>query len=195
MSNQLCVFSGSHCESEGYSVASLSLLSWVQLQRSTMQLNPWVSQVAACETRVNPNPAWLPSYTGVWLSPYTPLHLQSAGTIHIALCCTTPCCADLCHAVPCCAVLQGWASTSLPPLDGPPPSAGMQPLLDVLLGHVPPPEVSTDTPFSMCVAMIERDPFVGRIATGREGGGVEERGREGGGGGVEEGYWWGEAGQ
>jgi GTP-binding protein len=42
----------------------------------------------------------------------------------------------------------------------------MQPLLDVLLRHVPPPAVSVDAPFSMCVAMIERDPFVGRIATG-----------------------------
>jgi GTP-binding protein len=67
----------------------------------------------------------------------------------------------------CCAVLQGWASTSLPPLDAPPPSTGMQPLLDVLLGQVPPPDVSLESPFSLCVAMIERDPFVGRIATGR----------------------------
>jgi GTP-binding protein len=65
--------------------------------------------------------------------------------------------------------MQGWASTTLPPLDGPPPSTGMQPLLDVLLQHVPPPNVSPDEAFAMCVAMIERDPFVGRIATGVHG--------------------------
>lgn len=63
-------------------------------------------------------------------------------------------------------VMQGWASTMLPPLDGPPPSTGMQPLLDVLLQHVPPPHASPEEAFAMCVAMIERDPFVGRIATG-----------------------------
>lgn len=61
---------------------------------------------------------------------------------------------------------QGWASTTLPPLDGPPPSTGMQPLLDVLLQHVPAPRACPDEAFAMCVAMIERDPFVGRIATG-----------------------------
>lgn len=62
--------------------------------------------------------------------------------------------------------MQGWASTTLPPLDGPPPSTGMQPLLDVILQHVPPPQASPEEAFAMCVAMIERDPFVGRIATG-----------------------------
>lgn len=42
----------------------------------------------------------------------------------------------------------------------------MAPLLDVILAHVPPPQVSLQEPFAMCVAMIERDPFVGRVATG-----------------------------
>jgi hypothetical protein len=42
----------------------------------------------------------------------------------------------------------------------------MAPLLDVILAHVPPPQVSLQQPFAMCVAMIERDPFVGRVATG-----------------------------
>jgi hypothetical protein len=42
----------------------------------------------------------------------------------------------------------------------------MAPLLDVILAHVPPPQVSLEQPFAMCVAMIERDPFVGRVATG-----------------------------
>lgn len=61
---------------------------------------------------------------------------------------------------------QGWASLTLPPLGSPAPETGMGPLLDVILDHVPPPRVSVEEPFSMCVAMIERDPFVGRIATG-----------------------------
>lgn len=43
----------------------------------------------------------------------------------------------------------------------------MTPLLDVILQHVPPPKVAVEEPFAMCVAMIERDPFVGRVATGR----------------------------
>lgn len=42
----------------------------------------------------------------------------------------------------------------------------MAPLLDVILNHVPPPPVSVQDPFAMCVAMIERDAFVGRVATG-----------------------------
>ncbi|WIA29502.1 hypothetical protein OEZ86_012003 [Tetradesmus obliquus] len=62
---------------------------------------------------------------------------------------------------------QGWASLTLPPLGNPPEGASMAPLLDVILAHVPPPQVSLQEPFAMCVAMIERDPFVGRVATGR----------------------------
>jgi predicted membrane GTPase involved in stress response len=62
---------------------------------------------------------------------------------------------------------QGWASLTLPPLGEPPADgASMAPLLDVILAHVPPPQVSLEQPFAMCVAMIERDAFVGRVATG-----------------------------
>jgi GTP-binding protein len=43
----------------------------------------------------------------------------------------------------------------------------MGPLLDAILTHVPPPKVDAAAPFAMCVAMIERDPYVGRLATGR----------------------------
>lgn len=51
----------------------------------------------------------------------------------------------------------------------------MSALMDAIVSHVPPP-VSREqlaAPFRMRVAMIERDPYIGRIATGvyREGGG------------------------
>eukprot|EP00879_Flechtneria_rotunda_P027547 GHRR01029515.1.p1 GENE.GHRR01029515.1~~GHRR01029515.1.p1 ORF type:complete len:442 (+),score=127.91 GHRR01029515.1:889-2214(+) len=63
---------------------------------------------------------------------------------------------------------QGWASLTLPqPNALPAEGASMAPLLDALLKHVPPPQVSTTDPFALCVAMIERDSFVGRVATGR----------------------------
>lgn len=80
----------------------------------------------------------------------------------------TLCVLSRCRVSYSCCCIQGWASTTLPPLDGPPPSTGMQPLLDVLLQHVPPPRASPEEAFAMCVAMIERDPFVGRIATGAQ---------------------------
>lgn len=43
----------------------------------------------------------------------------------------------------------------------------MAPLLDAILAHVPPPKADPAGAFAMCVAMIERDPYVGRLATGR----------------------------
>ncbi|KIZ01064.1 putative GTP-binding protein TypA/BipA like protein [Monoraphidium neglectum] len=61
----------------------------------------------------------------------------------------------------------GWASPTLPPPGAPPPTCGMAPLLDAIVQHVPPPKVDSAAPFSLCVAMIERDPYVGRLATGR----------------------------
>ncbi|KAG2485042.1 hypothetical protein HYH03_016141, partial [Edaphochlamys debaryana] len=65
---------------------------------------------------------------------------------------------------------QGWACRSLPadPLSGP-PGGSMAPLLETIAAHVPPPATATalDRPFAMGVAMIERDPYVGRIVTGR----------------------------
>ncbi|GBF91897.1 hypothetical protein Rsub_05002 [Raphidocelis subcapitata] len=51
---------------------------------------------------------------------------------------------------------------------------GMAPLLDAIVARVPPPAADTEAPFTMrvpfplpCVAMIEKDPYVGRLATGR----------------------------
>ncbi|EFJ43351.1 elongation factor-like protein [Volvox carteri f. nagariensis] len=45
---------------------------------------------------------------------------------------------------------------------------GMAPLLDAIVAHVPSPAGRGDLegPFALRVAMIERDPYVGRIATG-----------------------------
>lgn len=67
---------------------------------------------------------------------------------------------------------QGWAATSLPPPGQPPDPPSLTPLLDVILTHVPPPPVDRSAPFSMLVAMLARDPFVGRLATGRVHSGV-----------------------
>jgi GTP-binding protein len=47
------------------------------------------------------------------------------------------------------------------------PHEGMAPLLDAVLRHVPPPSGAADAPFSMVVTMMERDPYLGRIVTGR----------------------------
>ena len=43
----------------------------------------------------------------------------------------------------------------------------MDPLLDAILEHVPPPPGDPKGPFAMLVTMTERDLFLGRVATGR----------------------------
>ena len=48
-----------------------------------------------------------------------------------------------------------------------PENPSMDPLLDAILEHVPPPPGSPDGPFSMLVTLTERDSFLGRVATGR----------------------------
>lgn len=58
---------------------------------------------------------------------------------------------------------EGWAS--LLPETG--RDNGMVPLLDKIVELVPPPNVSLDEPFSFIITMLSRDPFLGRIATGR----------------------------
>lgn len=55
---------------------------------------------------------------------------------------------------------------------------GMIPLLDKIVELVPPPDASVDEPFSFVVTMLTRDPFVGRIATGRVCSGVVRIGDE-----------------
>jgi GTP-binding protein len=61
---------------------------------------------------------------------------------------------------------HGWAARELPPGGEAPEGASMRPLLDTILSHVPPPTADAAAPFALCVAMIERDPYIGRIATG-----------------------------
>ena len=53
----------------------------------------------------------------------------------------------------------------------------VHPLLDLVLEHVPAPESKTEAPFSMVATTIERDPYVGRIITGRVATGVVKMGQ------------------
>jgi GTP-binding protein len=57
---------------------------------------------------------------------------------------------------------QGWADTSL---DG--PRKDLSALFDLILSHVPAPEVDYDLPFAMNATILESDNFLGRILTGR----------------------------
>src|SRR5713101_3608479 len=57
---------------------------------------------------------------------------------------------------------QGWMAESP---DGP-KDAGMQPLFDLILRHVAPPTVE-DGPFRMIGTILEANPYLGRIITGR----------------------------
>lgn len=47
------------------------------------------------------------------------------------------------------------------------PRESLKPLLDLILTHVPKPDVDVDAPFSMLVTMLESDSFLGRVLTGR----------------------------
>lgn len=67
---------------------------------------------------------------------------------------------------------DGWASTTLPDLDDPESlqsarQHGMAPLLNVIKNYVPPPSGHPDDDFSMLAVMTHKDPFLGRIVTGR----------------------------
>lgn len=57
---------------------------------------------------------------------------------------------------------QGWMSEKL---DGP-QDQGMKPLFDLVLRHVPPPQVE-EGPFKLLGTIIEANNFLGRIITGR----------------------------
>ncbi|GBG64914.1 hypothetical protein CBR_g48662 [Chara braunii] len=77
------------------------------------------------------------------------------------------------------------------------PVDGMDALLDAVVEHVPEPTGDPDAPFRFLVSMIDRDPYVGRILTGRISDGTvrvgdrvvvlrQRRAADGGGGGVEQ---------
>ncbi|MDI1229100.1 MAG: translational GTPase TypA [bacterium] len=57
---------------------------------------------------------------------------------------------------------QGWASKTL---GG--EQTDLAPLFDLICEYVPPPKVEENKPFSMLVTMIESNPYLGRVVTGR----------------------------
>ncbi len=58
---------------------------------------------------------------------------------------------------------SGWMAESP---EGP-QDKGMEPLFDLVLRHVPPPVIDKDAPFRMLGTILEANPFLGRIVTGR----------------------------
>ena len=62
---------------------------------------------------------------------------------------------------------EGWAGSEPSRKDG----QGMEELFDLILDYVPPPASAvpgrSEAPFSMLVTLLESDPFLGRILTGR----------------------------
>ncbi|MEA3051542.1 MAG: GTP-binding protein [Sphingomonadales bacterium] len=46
-------------------------------------------------------------------------------------------------------------------------SGDLTPLFDAIVGHVPAPEANPEGPFRMIGVLLDRDPFLGRILTGR----------------------------
>ncbi|MBM3569379.1 MAG: translational GTPase TypA [Alphaproteobacteria bacterium] len=57
---------------------------------------------------------------------------------------------------------QGWAAEAP---DG--PKTDLAPLFELILRHVPEPAADPAAPFSMLVSILEADPYLGRILTGR----------------------------
>ncbi|MCS6781176.1 MAG: translational GTPase TypA [Geminicoccaceae bacterium] len=57
---------------------------------------------------------------------------------------------------------QGWAVERLED-----PRIDMSPLFERIVAHTPPPAVDPDGPFRLLVSILEADPYLGRILTGR----------------------------
>jgi len=57
---------------------------------------------------------------------------------------------------------NGWASEAL---EG--PRTDMAPLFDLIVRHVPPPAVDPAKPFTMLATILEANPYLGRLLTGR----------------------------
>ncbi len=62
---------------------------------------------------------------------------------------------------------DGWCCDSL---DG--PRENLHPLMDLIVKHVPAPDVDDKAPFSMLTTLLEADPYLGRILTGKVYGGT-----------------------
>ena len=57
---------------------------------------------------------------------------------------------------------NGWAATSLEA-----PRENMDPLFQLIRDHVPAPKVEKDAPFTMLATILEANPYLGRVLTGR----------------------------
>jgi GTP-binding protein len=57
---------------------------------------------------------------------------------------------------------QGWAVANLEA-----PRENLNPLFDLILSHVPAPDLDITAPFGMVASILESDPFLGRVLTGR----------------------------
>jgi GTP-binding protein len=57
---------------------------------------------------------------------------------------------------------EGWAVADLEA-----PRVDMAPLFDRIVAHVPAPAVDPDAPFAMLATTLDRDPYLGRVLTGR----------------------------
>ncbi len=57
---------------------------------------------------------------------------------------------------------EGWAVTDLAA-----ERSGLKPLFDMVLDHVAPPAGDEQAPFAMLASLLEADPYVGRMLTGR----------------------------
>ncbi|MBR1544562.1 MAG: translational GTPase TypA [Alphaproteobacteria bacterium] len=60
---------------------------------------------------------------------------------------------------------DGWAVENLSDIDK--PNKDLKPLFDLIIRHVPAPQVNTDKPFSMLATTLSGDNFLGRILTGK----------------------------
>jgi GTP-binding protein len=56
----------------------------------------------------------------------------------------------------------GWCAESLEA-----PRENLHPLLDLIVRHVPEPDVKPDAPFTMLATLLEADPYLGRVLTGK----------------------------
>jgi len=57
---------------------------------------------------------------------------------------------------------DGWCAENLEA-----PRENLNPLMDLILKHVPEPDVNPDAPFAMLATLLDSDPYLGRCLTGR----------------------------
>lgn len=62
---------------------------------------------------------------------------------------------------------NGYASTDPDAREG-----DLTPMFETIVGHVPPPALDQDAPFTFLVTLLDRDNFLGRILTGRVNSGI-----------------------